>query len=128
MVDASKYMPWRQLGDGPVYTGEQIWLPQLGAQALSSGAVLIEGKTFENCRIEGPAVLAAMGGCQFDGCDLGFASGDVRNLLLGPVGEKITGAIFFRDCVFRRCAFFAVGFTGSPDFLKSFEGIRTGPK
>ena len=90
MIDASKYMPWRPLGEGPIYTGEQIWLPQLGAQAMAARTPVITGKTFIDCRIEGPAVLAALGACEFDACDLGFSSGDIRNLLLGPVGEKIT--------------------------------------
>ena len=128
MIDASKYMPWRPLGEGPIYTGEQIWLPQLGAQAMAARTPVITGKTFIDCRIEGPAVLAALGACEFDACDLGYSSGDIRNLLLGPVGEKITGAVVFQECKFQRCAFFAVGFTGAPAFLKQFEGIRTGPK
>lgn len=119
--------PWRDLGDGPVYEREPIWLPQLVARSLAAGQPEIVGKTFIECRIEGPAVLLAVGGCDFDGCDMGYHGGDVRNLLLRPVGpQKVIGAIAFRDCVFRRCQFAGVGFTGAPAFLDSFIQVLGG--
>lgn len=124
MIDPAQHMPWRPLGDGPVHEREQIWLPQLIAQAFKAGASQIEGKTFIDCRIEGPAVLLAVGGCDFDGCDMGYSGGDIRNLLLRPVSPtKVIGAIAFENCVFRRCNFFAVGFTGSEQFLNSFIDV-----
>ena len=127
MTDPSLHMPWRPLGDGPIYEREQIWLPQLSAQALAAGQVLIDGKTFIDCRIEGPAVLLAVGGCSFDACDMGYSGGDVRNLLLRPVGpEKVIGAVAFRNCSFRRCAFSMVGFTGSPAFIDNFLTVLGG--
>jgi len=127
MIDPSQYMPWRPLGDGPTYEREQIWLPQLIAQTISAGQGLIEGKTFIDCRLEGPAVMMPVGACEFDACDMGYSGGDVRNLMLAPVGaEKVIGAIAFRDCTFRRCKFFAVGFTGSPTFLKNFHAVVGG--
>ncbi|HYC97162.1 hypothetical protein [Brevundimonas sp.] len=127
MTDPSPYMPWRPLGDGPTYEREQIWLPQLAAQAISSGNPLIDGKTFIDCRIEGPAVLLPVDGCDFDACDMGYAGGDLRNLLLRPVGpQKVIGAIAFRNCTFRRCVFVAVGFTGSPAFTDNFLTVLGG--
>lgn len=124
MVDPAQHMPWRPLGDGPVYEREQIWLPQLIAQTLSAGQSHIRDKTFVGCRLEGPAVLLAIGGCDFDGCDMGYSGGDIRNLLLRPVGpEKVIGAIAFENCIFRQCSFFAVGFTGSPQFIDSFMSV-----
>jgi hypothetical protein len=127
MTDPSELMPWRPLGDGPTYEREQIWLPQLMAQSLRDGKPEIVGKTFIDCRIEGPAVLLAADGCDFDACDMGFTGGDVRNLLLRPVGpQKVIGAISFRNCTFRRCAFFAVGFTGGPVFIDNFLRVLGG--
>jgi len=127
MTDPAKHMPWRPLGNGPTYEREQIWLPQLIAQTMAGGRAIVEGKTFIDCRIEGPAVLLAVDGCDFDGCDMGASGGDLRNLLLRPVGpEKVIGAIAFRNCTFRRCAFFAVGFTGSPAFIDNFLTVLGG--
>ena len=127
MTDPAKSMTLRPLGDGPTYEREQIWLPQLIAQTIRAGQGLIEGKTFIDCRLEGPAVIMPVGACEFDACDMGYSGGDVRNLLLAPVGaEKVIGVIAFRNCTFRRCNFFAVGFTGSPEFLKNFHAVVGG--
>ncbi|MBN9467097.1 hypothetical protein [Brevundimonas sp.] len=124
MTDVQDTITFKRIGDGPIYEKAQIWLPQLIAEAMSGGSSLVENKTFVDCRIEGPAVLLAMGGCDFDACDMGWTGGDIRNLLLAPVGpEKVIGAVGFRNCVFQRCKFFAVGFTGAPEFLKNFQNV-----
>jgi hypothetical protein len=114
------------IGSGPVYEHTNIWLPQLIAEAVRRGEQFIEGKTFVHCHIEGPAVLCPLDGVHFEACDFGPSDGDIRNLMLAPLGpKKITGAVAFRNCTFRNCAFFAVGFTGSPDFLQSMhDGVR----
>lgn len=128
MTDASPLPPLTALGAGPVYKDVHIWLPQLFAEHARAGLAVIEGKTFLNCRFEGPAVLLALGGCSFETCNMGEAGGDTRNLLLAPIGkEKVVGVIPFRNCVFRHSAFYRVGFTGSPSFLKQFSEIVGGP-
>ena len=124
MTEANDTITFKRIGEGPAYDKASIWLPQLVAEAMSAGKSLIENKTFTDCRIEGPAVLLAAGGCTFDDCDMGFTGGDVRNLLLAPVGpEKVIGAIAFQNCAFLRCKFYAVGFTGAPAFVKNFEAV-----
>lgn len=103
------------------FEGKRIWMPRLIFDALGAGQSIIKGKTFVDCYFEGPAVVLAAGGVQFDGCNMGASGGDIRNLLLRPVGpEKVVGAIAFQDCLFQRCQFFSVGFTGSPAFLDQF--------
>lgn len=120
--------PLAAIGPGPVYENAQIWLPQLFAEHARAGAAVIESKTFIGCRFEGPAVLLPIAGCSFQGCNMGEAGGDIRNLLLAPVGaEKVVGVIPFRDCAFRDSAFFMVGFTGSSDFLNQFRQTVGGP-
>ena len=127
MTDTQDVISFPRIGEGPVYDKVNIWMPQLIAEAMSGGLNLIEGKTFIDCRIEGPAVFLAAGGCDFDACDMGWSGGDIRNLLLAPVGpEKVIGAIAFRNCTFRRCNFFAVGFTGAPEFLQNFQDVLGG--
>jgi len=131
MTNAQDIISFQRIGEGPVYDKAQIWLPQLVAEAMGAGLSTIRGKTFVDCRLEGPAVVMPVGGCSFDACDMGFTSGDIRNLLLSPVGpQKVTGVIAFEACTFLRCKFHAVGFTGAPDFLKNFhaELSRNGEK
>jgi hypothetical protein len=106
------------LAQRTVYENLTVPLFFVYRQIVAAGGQAIEGRTFRNCVIEGPAVLLAAGGVRFDGCDLGDAQGDIRNLLLRPVGpRKVVGAIAVRDTVFEQCRFFGVGFTGGPDFI-----------
>ncbi len=108
----------KPIGPGPIYQTTHIWLPQLFLEASRTGDVPIQNRTFTECLIEGPAVLLPVDGCSFDGCSLGDAQGDPRNLLLRPLGpQKVTGAIAFKNCTFYRCRFHAVGFTGTEAFL-----------
>ena len=124
MTDPTHLPPLTPIGPGPHYEGVHIWLPQLFAETARSGASVIEGKTFVNCQFEGPAVILPVQGCAFQNCNMGDANGDIRNMLLTPMGpEKVIGVIAFRNCTFRDSAFFAVGFTGAPDFLQQFAAM-----
>lgn len=124
MADQPRTLFTRDLSPGPIHQGEEIWLPQLVAQAIKGGKSFIRRRLFIDCRIEGPAVFMAMGGCVFDNCDMGYNGGDVRNLLLRPVGTaKVIGAIGFEDCEFRGCRFFSVGFTGPTSFIDNFIAV-----
>jgi hypothetical protein len=106
------------LGLGPVYDKATIWIPQLLAEASRRGESLIENKNFIDCQLEGPCVIVPVGQCDFSACDFGWSGGDVRNLLLQPMGpNRIIGAIGFKDCTFTRCTFISVGYSGPPEFL-----------
>ncbi|VTO20414.1 Uncharacterised protein [Brevundimonas vancanneytii] len=85
------------LGPGPNYANKTVWLPQLFMETARAGSMVIEGRRFENCLIEGPAVLLPLEGCNFDGCNMGDAHGDPRNLMLSPQGpQRVTGPIPFK--------------------------------
>ncbi|WEK57651.1 MAG: hypothetical protein P0Y52_14075 [Candidatus Brevundimonas phytovorans] len=106
------------LGPGPEFTKASVWLPQLFMETSRAGSPTIENLTFTECLIEGPAVLLPLAGCTFDGCNMGDAHGDPRNLLLQPVGpQRVTGAIPLKNCKFINCRFLGVGFTGTPAYL-----------
>ena len=94
---------------------------------IEKHGLVLRGKTFRNCLIEGPAVIMPLENCNFDACDFGYAAGDINNLLLQPVGSKVTGAMVFADTKFERCTFFAVGFTGPPQLLEEFRAIPPRP-
>ena len=117
------------LAQRTVYDGLTLPLFTVYRQIVAAGGQAIEGRTFRNCVIEGPAVLLAGGGVNFDGCDMGASQGDIRNLLLRPVGpQKVVGAILVRDTLFERCRFFGVGFTGSAAFIDHFIQMLGSPQ
>ena len=127
MTDPTHLPPLTPVGPGPVYEDVHIWLPQLYAEAARGGQSAIENRTFTRVRFEGPAVILPIGGCTFQNCNMGDPGGDIRNMLFVPAGpQKVTGAIPFVKCTFRDCAFVAVGFTGSADFLRQFQEMVGG--
>lgn len=105
---------------------EAVWLPVLAVNHWNAGEMVITGKTFTDCVIEGPAVIAVMNGTVFDSCNMGAAA-NARNLLLKPLGDKIVGAVGMSNCRFVRCRFAQVAFTGDDSLLAELEkGIVAG--
>ncbi|MBL0948234.1 hypothetical protein [Brevundimonas sp.] len=102
----------RELVERDTFQNEAIWLPAMAAQHLNAGAFLIEGKTFTDCLIEGPAVLGMAEGVQFEGCNMGVTQ-DVKALFLVPHGTKAIGVVGVAHCRFVRCRFMMVGFAGN---------------
>lgn len=104
---------------------EAIWLPLLAVHHWNAGEMAIDGKTFTDCVIEGPAVMAVMNGTHFDSCAMGVTT-DVQTLLYRPVGKtKMAGVVGVSNSTFVRCRFVQVGFTGSDDLIAQLEaGIR----
>lgn len=128
--DTPKMSPAEAAGRAMVarssFDKEAVWLPVLAVNHWNAGEMVISGKTFTDCVIEGPAVLAVMNGTVFDGCNMGAAA-NPRNLLLKPLGDKIAGAIGMAGCRFVRCRFAQVAFTGDDALLAELEkGIVAG--
>lgn len=97
-------------------------------ETLRTGVRFIEGRTFTNCRIEGPAVVAVLGGVHFDSTDFGYTAGDVGRLVFRSASTTgMVGVIPFKDCSFKGCNFFAVGFTGPEEFLQQILALQTQP-
>lgn len=105
---------------------EAVWLPMLAVQHWNVGEMAIKDKTFTDCVIEGPAVMAVMNGTTFDSCAMG-ATTDVKTLLYRPVSQdKMAGVIGVSNCRFVRCRFVQVGFTGSDELIAELEaGVQT---
>ncbi|WP_295707351.1 hypothetical protein [uncultured Brevundimonas sp.] len=116
MTDMMSEAFGRELVAQTEFNKQGVWLPLLAMHSLNAGEGVVRGKTFTECVIEGPAVVAAMVGTTFDGCNMGLAE-DVNSLLFQPRGPKLIGVIGLQDCRFVRCRFVQVGFTGSPEFL-----------
>ncbi len=100
---------------------EAVWLPSLAVNHWNAGQMFIDGKTFTDCVIEGPAVLAVMNGTTFEACAMGVAT-DIKTLLFKPLGAKMAGVVGMSNCKFVRCQFVQVGFTGADSLLAELEG------
>lgn len=111
----------RELVARTSFEKEALWLPLLAVHHWNAGHMAIEDKTFTDCVIEGPAVVAVMDGTVFESCAMGTTS-DVRTLLYRPVGDKMAGVIGLSRCRFVRCRFVQVGFTGSEQLLAELQG------
>jgi hypothetical protein len=81
----------------------------------------IEGRTFEDCEIYGPAVLVLSGVGQMYKC--GF---DHPAAFITANQEHVVGPILVKDCSFKQCRFHGVGFIGPEETIKKFKsGTKT---
>lgn len=114
--------------NAPSFSGVSISLVDLHRAALRLGVAAIENRTFIDCRLEGPAVMLALDGLNFDGVDFGYTQGDIRNIVLYPASPSgVIGAIPVRNCVFKDCEFYAVGFTGAKTFTDKILALGEKP-
>lgn len=88
------------------------------ASVQAGGGVMIEGRTFTDCVLEGPALMLVLEGVQFQSTNFGPTSGDLRNMLFQPMGNMGIGAIPIRNCTFTNCRFNTLGITGNEDLLQ----------
>lgn len=96
------------------------------SQMHAGGGAIIEGRTFTDCMIEGPALMLVLDGVHFDSTNFGETGGDVRNMLFRPMATMAIGAIPVRNCTFRNCRFIALGITGSDDLLQMLtQSVKT---
>jgi hypothetical protein len=116
-----KLEDWKVAKDyaADAFDGVVVNLFELYRARLAKGQQVVTGVTFKDCRIEGPAVLLVIDGCNFDGVNFGASQGDMRNIVLHPASPtSVTGAIPLQNCAFQGGHFFGVGFTGNSVFLQ----------
>lgn len=114
MTDIMSEAYGRDLVAKTTFEKEAIWLPLLAVHHLNAGETVIRGKTFTDCVIEGPALVALVDGVKFEGCNMGVAS-DPASLFYKGQGPVLIGAIGMAETRFVRCRFVQVGFTGHPE-------------
>jgi hypothetical protein len=114
--------------DAEIFENADIVLYDLFAAATRRGEGLVRGRTFRGCRLQGPAILLASTGVTFNDTNFGDGRGDIRNLLMRPVGSKAIGTIPMRDCQFIGCEFYGVGFTGTEEFIAQVSALTSTPK
>lgn len=106
-----------------VFENVDLTLFDVFAHAAKNGPSLIQGRTFKGCRIQGPAIVLVSNGVTFDETNFGDSRGDIRNLVLKPVGDKAIGTVPIRDCAFIGCEFYGVGFTGTDEFIAQIVAL-----
>ena len=124
MTDVMSEAFGREIVARDAFEKEGVWLPLLAVHTMNAGESVIKGKTFTDCVIQGPALIAVLSGTTFDGCNMGAAS-DAASLLFAPQGPRLVGAIGLQDCRFVRCRFVQIGYTGSPAFLEDMAQSLT---
>jgi len=103
----------------PAFTNMRINLTDLYRSQLHvGGGAIIEGRTFTDCLIEGPAIMLVLDAVHFDSTNFGETGGDVRNMLFRPMGTMAIGAIPVRNSTFKNCQFHTLGITGAEDMLQ----------
>ena len=116
MTDITSEAFGRAIVARTTFEKEAVWLALLATHHVNAGVPVIEGRTFTDCVIEGPALIAIMSGTTFEDCNMGLTD-DVRSLLYRPMGPRLVGAIGFSNTRFVRCRFMQVGFTSSNEVL-----------
>jgi len=80
---------------------------------------LIQSRTFEDCWIYGPAVLAGDNASDIQYCTF---DGSFDAALIGTdLPPNVVGVIFLKDCKFRKCHFFEISFLTSPNNVKALR-------
>lgn len=101
------------------FTGGRFALFDLyRASVQAGGGIMIDGRAFTDCVIEGPALMLVLEGVHFASTNFGRTGGNMRNMLFQPMGDVGIGAIPVRNCTFTRCTFEAIGITGNETFLQ----------
>lgn len=82
---------------------------------------IIEGYSFSNCRIVGPAILIPLGETGLLHCT--WESPDLNAIFweIAPDRPLVIGAVGALDCTFSNCTFTEVGLAGPPELRQKFE-------
>lgn len=85
---------------------------------LARESDLITNKTFENCRIYGPAVMGANDTDIFYNCEF---YGNKNEMLITTINYSAIGVVGCNNCVFRNCQFYRISFIGNADYIQNVE-------
>lgn len=88
---------------------------------LTVTTFILDGLTFRNCQIIGPAILVPQGRTGFAHC--GWDAPDLDALFweIGPNRRAVVGAVVALNCVFSACKFSLVGLAGPTELRRALE-------
>ena len=81
---------------------------------------LVTYRTFTDCDIVGPCVIAPFGGTRFERCSFGGVPDNIYEIE-GP--RRLVGVVGFFQCTFVKCRFEDVGLMGSKEDSDSIRAI-----
>lgn len=119
-VDTVKPTP-DDLGTRKAFHGVVVSIPAL-IEAATAARTPIEGRSFTDCVILGPAILSPGVGTRLNNCNFGDVYGDPKNLLVKAAGDRVIGALAVAGCVFEGCLLNGVGLAGDETFIANFLG------
>ena len=77
---------------------------------------IIRDRTFEDCEVRGPAMIALLGGGSISNSTF---DGDIDSVFVEVADKRIIlGAIGLQSCVFRRCRFTQIGIIGTREQIE----------
>lgn len=84
---------------------------------------MVRNRTFINCLVVGPAVLAPLEGTSIENNI--FTTPDARAMfwIIEPNRPEIVGAVGLENCQFEECRFERIGFAGPEDVRAAFLGM-----
>ncbi len=96
------------------------------ADLVTASDPVVKGRTFDRCRLFGPAVIAMTGAGIVDG---GIFDGDLDSTFISvPDGTRVIGVVVLDGCVLRNCRFHQVGIMGPAEqvaiWKKGFAGVK----
>jgi hypothetical protein len=88
--------------------------------SLTVNTNMLEGLTFQNCRIIGPAVLIPLGNTTISHCNFG---GDINAIFWEiPLDRQhIVGAVGLLNCTLSACTFNEIGLAGPHQLRQALE-------
>jgi hypothetical protein len=89
---------------------------------LVAGDGVLDGHTFVECHIKGPAILALLGEPVLTDCDFGGDASQILWEVDTKTRPSVVGVIVADHCTFVGCVFEGVGFAGDHELI---ELIRT---
>jgi hypothetical protein len=87
------------------------------------GSSVIEGKTFEDCVVWGPAVVIAKNLSMHESRIAAGQQSGMDGIFVPTVkrAKVFLGMVVLKDCVFRRCTIAAISFNGSDEECKQWR-------
>lgn len=101
--------------DGKTYVDEVVRVVD-----LFTITDVLEGYSFTNCLLVGPAVLVIDGGEVAES----LLEGDTSGLFWDLPQGIVQGAVSFRGGIFRRCRFQRIGFSANPPTLNALRASQ----
>ncbi|MGA2092855.1 MAG: hypothetical protein ABSH16_05540 [Sedimentisphaerales bacterium] len=80
---------------------------------------VIRNKSFNNCVLYGPAVIALKGKADLIRCTL--LTDDINDCFMPSEEKFYWGVIMFDDCTFIHCKFRSISFVGSPRIIEKIK-------